>query len=92
MLQWKTKYWKRTRLYVLTGVQAGVNLNPSKKVKDDKNLLKIRSNDASIILGVGFNIYGERVKLSPEIRYSAGITNIYEPLYTSPCESHFDFA
>lgn len=83
MLQWKTKYWKRTRLYVLTGFQAGINLNPSKKVKDDKNLLKITSQDASIVLGVGLNIYGERVKLSPELRYSAGIVNIYEPLYTS---------
>lgn len=83
MLQWKTKYWKRTRLYILTGVQAGINLNPSKKVRDDKNLLKITSQDASIVLGVGLNIYGERVKLSPELKYSAGIVNIYEPLFTS---------
>lgn len=83
MLQWKTKYWKRTRLYVLTGVQAGINLNPSKKVQDDKNLLKITSQDVSLVLGVGLNIYGERVKLSPELKYTAGIFNVYEPLFTS---------
>ena len=83
MLQWKTKYWHRSRVYVLTGAQLGVNLNSNKKVRDDDNLLKITTQDVSLVFGFGLNLYGDRIKLSPEIRYSMGIMNIYEPEFTS---------
>ena len=83
MVQWKTKYWRRSRVYVLTGAQLGVNLNSNKKVRDDDNLLKIKTEDVSLVFGFGLNLYGDRIKLSPEIRYSLGIMNIYEPKFTS---------
>lgn len=83
MFQFKTKYWKRTRVYVLTGAQLGVNLAGSKKVRDDPNLLKITDTDFSLIFGAGLNLYGDRIKLSPEIRYSLGMVNIYVPESTS---------
>ncbi|MEL6672403.1 MAG: porin family protein [Bacteroidota bacterium] len=87
MAQWKTKYWRRTRVYVLTGGQVGFNLNSNKKVRNDMNLLKVTTQDVSLVFGFGLNIYGDRVKLSPEIRYSLGLINIYEPEFTSHAQA-----
>ncbi|MDX2247027.1 MAG: porin family protein [Bacteroidia bacterium] len=83
VFQFKTKYYKATRVYVLSGAQIGLNLNSNKKVRDDMNLLKITAQDYSLIFGAGINLYGDRIKLSPEIRYSLGLKNIYEPEFTS---------
>lgn len=83
VFQFKTKYYKATRVYVLSGAQIGINLNSNKKVRDDMNLLKIKTQDLSLIFGAGVNLYGDRIKLSPEIRYSLGLKNIYEPEFTS---------
>lgn len=77
LLQYKSRYRNAMRLYILTGPQLGFNLASNKKVRDDPTLLKIKSQDVSIVFGLGLNIYGDRIKLSPEIRYSAGISNIY---------------
>ncbi len=83
MLQFKSKYYRATRVYVLGGFQVGVNLASNEKVKNDPFLLKIRDQDVSLVVGTGINLYGDRIKLSPEIRYSIGLINVYEPLYTS---------
>lgn len=83
MVQWKSKYYKAVRAYVLTGAQLGVNLASNKKVKNDEKLLKISTQDISLVFGIGFNIYGDRIKLSPELRYSMGLIDIYEPKYTT---------
>ena len=83
MLQFKTKYYRAVRVYVLAGAQVGFNLAPSKKIRNDENLLKISTHDLSLTFGFGLNIYGERIKLSPEILYRVGLINIYQPEYTS---------
>jgi len=83
MVQWRTNYYKVYRLYVLTGLQLGINMASNKKVRDDPNLLKIQEQDISIVVGAGFNLYGERIKLSPEIKYSIGLRNLYVPEFTS---------
>ena len=87
MLQWRTKHWERNRLYVLTGAQLGFNLQSDKKVIDDNNRLKINTQDASLVVGIGWNLYGDRLKLSPEIRYSFGMFNIYQPTNTTHAEA-----
>ncbi|MEM6763291.1 MAG: porin family protein [Bacteroidota bacterium] len=83
LLQLKSKYYEATRIYVLGGFQFGVNLASNEKVRNDPLLLKIRNEDLSVVIGTGINLYGDRIKLSPEIRYSIGLLNVYEPLYTS---------
>ena len=87
LAQWKTTYWRRTRVYVLTGAQLGFNLNSNKKVLNDKNLLKVTTSDFSLVFGFGLNLYGDRVKLSPEIRYSLGLKNIFIPDNTTHAEA-----
>lgn len=83
LFQFRARYWRRTRYYVVAGPQFGINFGSNKKVQDDLNLLKIRTMDYSIVIGTGLNLYGDRIKLSPEIRYSAGLRNIYVPEATS---------
>ncbi len=83
MFQFKSKYWNPTRMYVLVGGQYGYNLSSNKKVRDNKDLLKINNSDFSLVFGFGWNLYGDRIKLSPEIRYSVGMFNIFIPEYTT---------
>ncbi|MEM6262077.1 MAG: porin family protein [Bacteroidota bacterium] len=83
LFQFKTKYYRRYRVYVLLGGQVGLNLASAKRVRDDPNLLKIQSQDYSIVVGTGMMLYGDRLKVSPELRYSFGLTNIYVPEFTS---------
>jgi hypothetical protein len=83
LFQIKAPYWKRTRYYVIFGPQIGINFGSNKKVQDDLNLLKITTMDYSLVVGTGLGLYGDRIKLSPELRYSAGIRNIYVPEFTS---------
>lgn len=82
-LQIKTKYYKRYRIYLLTGPQLSINFSNNKKVQNDPNLLKIESQDIAWTVGWGMQLYGDRLKLSPEIRYSMGLTNIFVPEFTS---------
>ncbi len=83
MMQWRTKYWNRTRLYVLTGAQLGFNLQSDKRVLDDRNRLKINTQDLSLVVAIGYNLYGDRLKLSPELRYSFGLLDIFERTNTT---------
>ncbi len=82
-LQVKTKYYNRYRIYLLTGPQFSINFSNTKKVQNDPNLLKIQSQDISWTIGWGMQLYGDRLKLSPEIRYSVGLSNIFVPEFTS---------
>lgn len=83
MAQFKTKYYRATRVYVLAGAQYGVNLASNEKVLNDPKLLKIRRHDFSLTFGAGINLYGEKLRISPEILYTVGLLNIYEPEGTS---------
>ncbi|MCI4670739.1 MAG: PorT family protein [Bacteroidia bacterium] len=79
MFQWKTSYWKRTRFYVLTGGQVSVNMARNEKVQDNPELIKLSRYDGALVFGFGLNMYGDKVKFSPEIRYKLGLSNVYVP-------------
>ncbi|MEO0897296.1 MAG: porin family protein [Bacteroidota bacterium] len=79
MLQWKTSYWRRLRFYVLTGAQVSMNLVRNEKVEDNPELIKLTRFDNALVFGFGLNMYGDKVKFSPEIRYKLGMQNVYVP-------------
>jgi len=87
MAQIKTGYYKSSRVYVLAGGQWGVNLSSDRRVRDDPRLLKINKQDFSLVFGFGINLYGDRLKLSPEIVYKMGLFNIYQPEFTSHAQA-----
>lgn len=82
-LKFKSNYYRHYRVYVMTGTQFSMNLVSDQKVKDDPNLVKITKFDWSWEFAFGIDIYADRVKLSPEIRYSLGMKNIYVSEYDS---------
>lgn len=83
LAQWRTTYYKKYRIYALSGMQVGFNMISSKRVQNDPMLLKVKTQDVAAVVGVGTILYGDRIKLSPELRYSAGLTNLYVPKNTN---------
>ncbi|MCI4670740.1 MAG: PorT family protein [Bacteroidia bacterium] len=87
VFQLKTSYYGRTRVYVLAGANLGVNLASNKRVQDDPKLLKITTANYGLVFGFGLNMYGDRIKLSPEIVYKMGLPNIFVPEFTTHAEA-----
>jgi len=63
----------------MTGPQFSINLSSNERVQNDPTLLRITQTDLSWRVGFGINLYGDRVKLSPEISYTFGLRNVYVP-------------
>jgi len=87
LFQFKSDYYNKTRFYVVGGGQMGINFASNKRVRDDPSLLKINQQDFNLVVGLGFNLYGDKIKLSPELTYSFGLKNIYEPEFTTHAEA-----
>lgn len=83
LLQIKSDYYKRTRVYFLTGPEVSINFQSNKKLNDDRSLIKVQKTTFNWVVGTGVNIYGDRVKLTPELRYSIAFTDDYVPRNTS---------
>ena len=78
-IKYKSDVWNDYRVYIYSGLKYSINLMSDKKVKSDPNLIRIDRTDISWEIAVGMDLYGARVKLSPEIKYSIGLKNIYIP-------------
>lgn len=75
----KSNFYKNKRVYIISGFKFSSNLVSDKKVKNNPSILKTNPMDLSLEMGVGIDLYGERVKVCPELRYSMGLLNIYNP-------------
>lgn len=82
MFQFRSSYYKRTRLYAETGPMFSVNVQNNKRLSDDLTRLKVKPATLNWVVGVGYNLYGEKIKLTPEIRYSISLTDEYFPRNT----------
>ena len=77
LIKFKSNYYKNTRVYVMFGIQPSFNLSSTKKVRNDPQLLKTQRNDLSYVASFGVDLYGEKLKLSPELRFTRGLRNLY---------------
>jgi hypothetical protein len=77
LIKFKSNYYKRTRLFLQMGIQPSFNLSSNRKVKNDPDLLKTQGFDVAYVASFGIDLYGERLKLSPEIRFTRGMRNLY---------------
>ncbi|MEN3040699.1 MAG: porin family protein [Bacteroidia bacterium] len=82
LLKYKSQFYKGYRVYVIGGGQVGINLASDKRVRDNPELLRTERVDYQWIAGIGMDLYLDRVKLSPELTYSLGMRNIYDPTGT----------
>jgi Outer membrane protein beta-barrel domain len=78
MLKFKSDVYHNYRVYVLLGAKYSRNLISDKRARADPDLIRIGQNNFCIESGIGLDIYSDRVKLCPEIRYSLGVNNMYE--------------
>jgi hypothetical protein len=78
-IKFKSDFHKNHRVWVQFGVQPSWNLASNKKVKNDPELLKTQNFDLAIVSSVGIDLYGEKLKLSPELRFTRGTKNLYVP-------------
>ena len=77
VVKFKSNYYRRYRVFIQTGIQPSINLASNKKVRNDPELLKTQSFDLSFVASVGIDLYGERLKLSPELRFTRGLRQLY---------------
>lgn len=82
LLKYKSQFYKGYRVYVLGGGQVGINLASDKRVRDNPELIRTERVDFQWVAGVGMDLYLDKVKLSPELTYSLGVRDIYDPTGT----------
>lgn len=78
-LKFKSDLYRNFRAYFMVGGKLSYNLVSDKEALDDPNLIRIDRVDYALVFALGGDIYSDRVKLCPEIRYSIGLRNIYIP-------------
>ena len=79
LIKFKSNFYDKYRVYVVAGPMLSVNMASTKKVTNDPDLLKTLSTDVSFVTGVGIDLYGDKLRLAPELKYSFGLANIYLP-------------
>lgn len=85
------------RAYLLAGAKYGVDIASKKKADDEgeiaiNKLLKNNKNILSYEVGIGFDLYFEFFKLSPEIKLSNSVNSVLrreDHPYASPLEKLF---
>jgi hypothetical protein len=71
----KSKRIDNYRMYLLMGLRYNIDLRSNEKVFDQE-LLKITINDFAYEFGVGFDIFFEYFKMSPQIKGSWGFADV----------------
>ena len=76
LFKYKSVRRGNTRMYLLAGVSPSIRA--AGKGEDDEIKLRIKSTNLTFQIGMGFDMYQQLFKFSPEIRYSYGLVNVLE--------------
>ncbi len=66
------------RTYLLGGIKLDTDLSSNSAARLSEDLLKLKRNDFGFETGIGFNFYLPFVTVSPEIKFSYGLSNIHQ--------------
>ena len=66
------------RLYILGGVKFDFDLSSTSTSRNADDLVKLNAADFGLEAGLGVNIYLPFVTVSPEIKFSYGISNLHK--------------
>lgn len=82
LLKYRSQRFNNTRMYFIGGASYMFRT----KTQDEANLedLVTVGQDYTIELGMGFEVYFRYFKFAPEIRFSHGLNNLYQPENTIP--------
>ena len=91
--RYKSKPYKDTRIFVVAGAKYSMDLASNSRTRQADNLVRINRHDFVAEVGVGFQIFFPYFILSPELKFSYGLRNIFERnpnlIYSSPLERLF---
>ncbi|MBX2931626.1 MAG: outer membrane beta-barrel protein [Chitinophagaceae bacterium] len=65
------------RTYALIGAKFDLDLASNSTARNADDLVKLKKNDFALEAGIGFNFFLPFVTLSPEIKFSYGLSNIH---------------
>lgn len=82
LFKYRSVRWNNTRMYWL----GGASYQFRTKGQDEANVddIVMTGQDFSIEAGMGFEVYFKYFKFAPEIRFSHGLMNAYQPENTLP--------
>ncbi|WP_052429868.1 type IX secretion/gliding motility protein PorT/SprT [Sporocytophaga myxococcoides] len=75
LVKFKSQRRKNARMYILGGINPGIEAGAKKKEKKETDL-RVQNTDLRIDYGFGFDIYYPLFKFSPELRFSHGVKNM----------------
>jgi hypothetical protein len=65
------------KVYMFGGAKADLDLASNAGARNAESLVKLKKTDLGIEYGIGFNLFFKFVTVSPEIKFSNGITNLH---------------
>ena len=78
LLKFHSERRRNTRVYLIGGVKPSVNVG--NRIKNPEvNLLRVPAADLAIEYGVGLDLFYPFFKFGPELRFSHGLSNLYQP-------------
>lgn len=79
MIKYKSERRKNSRMYLIAGATAAIETNVRNKQARVSGRLNTKNKDLSVDYGVGFEQFLEFTKISPELRFSHGLVNLFSP-------------
>ena len=76
LFKYKSVRRGNNRVYLVGGVEMGIEATGKKNREDEETRLPIKSSNLSLQLGFGLDSYFPLFKFAPEVRFSRGLTNV----------------
>lgn len=78
------------RVYMLGDIYVATDLMANAGSRNAQDLVKLERNDYGLEAGIGFNFYMKFVTLSPELKFSYGLSNLHDRDKSLKYSSVFD--
>ncbi len=78
LLKYKSERRVNSRMYMVAGVTFGLETNVRKGAQG-VGRLSTNTTDLTVDYGIGFEQFLEFVKFAPELRFSMGLVNVFQP-------------
>jgi len=78
------------RVYLLGGIRFDKDLSSNSTARNAEDLIKLKGNDFALEGGIGCNLFLKFVTISPEIKFTYGLSNIHARDETLKYSSVFD--
>jgi hypothetical protein len=90
-LKYKSERYNNMRSYIVTGFKVSIDLASQRNIDDEGfDIVKIKKNDFSYEIGLGFDFYLPYFKFSPELKANFGLPNVLvddDSIYSSSIKS-----